>query len=55
MVEGHSYSFNCSIICSWFIPDLKAIETSLAVASDWEGHPPARPVLVNTSQIPSSS
>jgi hypothetical protein len=37
------------------IPERMAIEIKRAVASDCEEQPPARPVLVNTSQILSSS
>lgn len=36
-------------------PGAQAIEASRAVASDWDGQPPALPVLVKISQIPLSS
>ena len=55
MVEGHRMPLSWLVRVFTSIPERSAMETSRAVASDWEGQPPALPVLVNTSHMPFSS
>jgi hypothetical protein len=54
MVEGQRMPLSCRMSSSESTPP-GGPDMSRAVASDWEGQPPARPVLVNTSQTPCSS
>src|SRR5699024_11455583 len=53
--EGQRMPLSWVMISSLSTPERRAMDTSRAVASDWEGQPPARPVLVKTSQMPCSS
>ena len=60
IVEPHPVCQYCgteidTIASSLSTPERSAMDTRRAVASDWEGQPPARPVLVKTSQMPCSS
>jgi Tol biopolymer transport system component len=54
-VERQRIPFNCSIKTVGATPLLKAAETTLHVASDCAGHPPALPRLAKTSHRPLSS
>ena len=55
MVEGQRMPRSWLIMVFTSMPERSASDARRAVASDWEGQPPALPVLVNTSQIPCSS
>ena len=53
--EGQRIPLSCWMISLGSMPERIPTLTRRAVASLWLGQPPARPVLVNTSQIPFSS
>ena len=53
--EGQRMPLSWVMISLGSMPERMATLTRRAVASDWLGQPPARPVLVNTSQMPVSS
>ena len=54
-VEWQRMPRSCSMSVSGLMPARSAVDTRRLVASLCEGQPPARPRLVNTSQMPCSS